>query len=296
MFPLLSSFEYDYVTGPGSPDLCAGMIVSSDSRFARIQHAIDPAPINQWMDFGITAPRCGVQQRLSYWNQSCKVVLPLVMHPDASTDGTPNLDNGSQYTKVPIPAGSGYAAQEFCLARGPRELVLDCPDGMTCESNGECVAGGQPPLLSFITNPAVPSPPVLATTPVRGSGSRAVVMVKASKHRHADDDRRICRRGERRLGRHALFDPLMRPCNVEIVEAILLQHVLEVPLAEDDEVIEALAPDAAENRSQTPCGGVDRWLLRMYRCTVRLATRIPSLSSSPRMRSAPQSRFSVAMC
>ncbi len=33
---------------------------------------------------------------------------------------------------------------------------------------------------------------------------------------------------------------------LRMVEAVLLQHVLEVPLAEDDDVIEALAPDAAE--------------------------------------------------
>ena len=71
-------------------------------------------------------------------------------------------------------------------------------------------------------------------------------MVKASKHRYADYDRRIGRRGERWLSGQALSDPLMRPSDVEIVEAVLLQHVLEVPLAEDDDVIEALAPDAAE--------------------------------------------------
>ena len=43
-----------------------------------------------------------------------------------------------------------------------------------------------------------------------------------------------------------LSDPLVRPCDVEIVEAVLLEHVLDVPLAEDDNVIETVAPDAAE--------------------------------------------------
>jgi len=75
--------------------------------------------------------------------------------------------------------------------------------------------------------------------------SGAVVMVEASKHRYADYDRRIGRRLDRWLGRHSLPETLMRPCNVE-ERAVLLQHVFEVPLAEDDDVIEALAPDAAK--------------------------------------------------
>ena len=44
-----------------------------------------------------------------------------------------------------------------------------------------------------------------------------------------------------------------------------------------------------------PRGGVGFRRSRMYRCTVRFATWIPSLSSSPRIRSAPQSRFSATM-
>ena len=41
-------------------------------------------------------------------------------------------------------------------------------------------------------------------------------------------------------------DTLMRASGVEIPQAILLRHVLEVPLAKDDDVIDALAPDATE--------------------------------------------------
>jgi hypothetical protein len=88
--------------------------------------------------------------------------------------------------------------------------------------------------------------PVLAARPSAGSRSRAVVMVKASKDRYANYDCRIGRCGERWLGGQALSDPLVRPCDVEIVEAVLLQHVLDVPLAKDDDVIETVAPDAAE--------------------------------------------------
>jgi hypothetical protein len=45
-------------------------------------------------------------------------------------------------------------------------------------------------------------------------------MVKASKHRYADYDRRIGRRLERWLGRSALFEPLMRARGVEVAEAV----------------------------------------------------------------------------
>jgi hypothetical protein len=183
-------------------------------------------------------------------------------------------------------------------------------------------------------------------------------MVKASKHRNSDDTCGIGPPLERSRSRHALSDPLMGPCNVEIVEAILLQLMLEVPLAEDDYVIEALSANAAkesfahgvhercsdggaenadtgtgggpvevsaelavvvsddqlgsgaERRGLAellrrplrknvcqlcPRGGNGRWLARMCLWIVRFETRIPSLSSSPRMRSAPQSRFSAAM-
>jgi len=79
-----------------------------------------------------------------------------------------------------------------------------------------------------------------------GSRSHAVVVVKASKHWYADYDCRIGRHGERWLGGQALSDPLVRPRDIEVTEAVLLQHVLDVPHAEDDDVIETVAPDAAE--------------------------------------------------
>ena len=71
-------------------------------------------------------------------------------------------------------------------------------------------------------------------------------MVKASKHRNSDDTCRIGPPLERSRIRHALSDPLVRPCDVEIVEAVLLERVLDVPLAKDDDVIETLAPNAAQ--------------------------------------------------
>jgi len=194
--------------------------------------------------------------------------------------------------------------------------------------------------------------------------------------------------------RHALFDPLVRARGVEIPNAILIEHLTEVPFAEDDDVIKTLPPhtpeeslahgvherspngcpknvrastldDAIEVRAERtvvvsndergrdaegcgvanllrcplrrrvlgdadmhdalrvdindeeredrpepnvvcrkshaqtvwlhknvrqlcPLGGAGLRQSRICRCTVRLATWVPSLSSSPRMRSAPK--------
>ena len=84
------------------------------------------------------------------------------------------------------------------------------------------------------------TPPVLATTPIRGSRSRAVVMVKASEHRDSNDTRRIGPPLEHSRSRHALSDPLMPACGVEILKAIRLEHLAEVPFAENNNVVENL--------------------------------------------------------
>jgi hypothetical protein len=71
-------------------------------------------------------------------------------------------------------------------------------------------------------------------------------MKKPSEHRNGDDAGKVGSSLERLRGGQALSDPLVRPCDVEIVEAVLLQYALKVPLPEDDDVIETVAPEAAE--------------------------------------------------
>jgi hypothetical protein len=71
-------------------------------------------------------------------------------------------------------------------------------------------------------------------------------MVKPAEHRCADNACKISGPFEHALYRNSLPNSLVRACEVEIAEAVLLQHVLEVPLAEDHDVIETVAPDAAE--------------------------------------------------
>jgi len=114
-----------------------------------------------------------------------------------------------------------------------------------------------------------------------------------------------------------LPNPLMRSCLVE-VDHIGIEHALELPLMQNQQVIEAFLPHApgealtdriglwpviggCENLDATgprhssearPKFGI----VLTYFWMVRLHTRMPSFRSSPRIRSAPHSRCSVAIC
>ena len=71
-------------------------------------------------------------------------------------------------------------------------------------------------------------------------------MVKAAQHRESDDLfawASIC--GRNRSGGHSLADPLMRTSAVEMGD-MLLEHAKHVALAEDEDVIQALAARTAE--------------------------------------------------
>ena len=69
---------------------------------------------------------------------------------------------------------------------------------------------------------------------------------EAPKHRNGNNARRIRPFLERWCSRHALSDPLVRARGVEIPKEILLEHLTEVPFAENDNVVETLATHAAE--------------------------------------------------
>jgi hypothetical protein len=51
--------------------------------------------------------------------------------------------------------------------------------------------------------------------------------------------------------RNSLADPLVGPSRVEVAQRVFGEDVLQVPLGEDDQVIEALASHAPRNRSHT---------------------------------------------
>ena len=71
-------------------------------------------------------------------------------------------------------------------------------------------------------------------------------MVQSSEHGGGGD--RTGERGSDVLGgnRNALPDPLVRPSRIEVAPCVFAKDVPKMRLGQDDDVIEALAPDAPE--------------------------------------------------
>ena len=61
-------------------------------------------------------------------------------------------------------------------------------------------------------------------------------MMKPSEHGNGDDAGKVGSRFERLRDRHALADPLVRTCGVEIPKAVLAEHSLEVALAQNAKI------------------------------------------------------------
>src|SRR5687768_7405045 len=84
--------------------------------------------------------------------------------------------------------------------------------------------------------------------PSARSGGAAVLVVQPAQDGDCDHGllyMRTRRRNCRRSQRCALADALVRPRAVKVAD-VLRQHAPEVSLAEDEDVIEALPPDAAQ--------------------------------------------------
>src|SRR4051812_1649972 len=78
------------------------------------------------------------------------------------------------------------------------------------------------------------------------SGRPAVVVMQPAQHGDGDDERSWTGRRPRPQGaRDGLPDALVWPRGVE-VRGVLPQHASQLPLAQDQDMIEALAPDAPE--------------------------------------------------
>ncbi len=118
-----------------------------------------------------------------------------------------------------------------------------------------------------------------------------------------------------------LSEPLMRSSLLELRD-VFFNYGPQTSLAQDDEMIETLAPVAAEEAlaggvhqrrshcrfqeadTRSSCDAVEvRAKLggaiandELWRLIVRLAMQMPSCRSSPRMRSAPERRLSRAIC
>ena len=72
-------------------------------------------------------------------------------------------------------------------------------------------------------------------------------MMQAAQDREGDDLATcvLCWHGSSFLLRNLLLDALMRPGSVEVVH-ICIEHAVELPLMQDQQVIEALTPDTAQ--------------------------------------------------
>ncbi len=96
----------------------------------------------------------------------------------------------------------------------------------------------------------VATPPIQAVLPShRGSLRRPfVVVMKSTKDRHGDDlaaHDRLCWRPAHRVG-YLLGEPLVWSRDVEVGTDIFLKDAAEVILTEDEDVVEALPPDTAQ--------------------------------------------------
>jgi len=78
------------------------------------------------------------------------------------------------------------------------------------------------------------------------SGSGAVVMMKAAEHGDGLDRASKVGSGAFRADRNLLADALVRPSRVEVAQGILGEDIPQVPLRQDDHVVEALAADATQ--------------------------------------------------
>src|SRR5260370_31651609 len=76
----------------------------------------------------------------------------------------------------------------------------------------------------------------------RPSRRPAIVMMQAAEHWDRGDVASTRPRNATCGDRDPLTDPLMRPGDVEVAESVLLQHAQQVALAQDDHVVDALAP------------------------------------------------------
>ncbi len=99
-------------------------------------------------------------------------------------------------------------------------------------------------LLSSSSPPRRGCPRSLGCPPASGSG--AVVMMKAAEHGDGLDRASKLGSGAFRADRSLLADALVRPSRVEVAQGILGEEIPQVPLRQDDHVVEALAADATQ--------------------------------------------------
>lgn len=148
VFPIVTALDYTSETRPVGQ--CGSeRIDSRETRFkdsvGGVEIYVSPSKVSHFGGgaAGISAPRCGVRQRLYYWNRPCSTALQNWPYetPAAFNFFFANK-RGMEVDQLEY-GQDGDSANDYCLLREPRSLVGLCPDGMKCNPDGECNASEQ---------------------------------------------------------------------------------------------------------------------------------------------------------
>ena len=101
---------------------------------------------------GISAPRCGVQQRMFYWNRSCSTAIDGWDAPIPSEFNRFFPQEGTEVDALDYDH-DGNIDNDYCLIREPRRMVTSCPIGMRCSADGECNDDDAAPLIDQFPPP-----------------------------------------------------------------------------------------------------------------------------------------------
>jgi hypothetical protein len=149
VFPIVTAVDYTSELRPFGQ--CGSERV--DSRTQRFEDGagatnsaiyVPQSKVSHWFGgaAGISAPRCGVRQRMYYWNRPCQTALDGWKFP---VPGTLNFffpDTGTEVDRIEYGQDED-PANDFCLLREPRSFAETCPAGMKCNPDGECNADDQ---------------------------------------------------------------------------------------------------------------------------------------------------------
>jgi len=164
LYPVVTAFNYDYTETLSGDPCTTGTVVITDGRVQHYSDAVAPAPFSEFMraraSFLMNAtmeaqnitPRCGVQQRMSYWNRDCGTAtkeLGIVLA--TGNDALFSPSTGGWQIPVAVPDDPELGPQSFCFIREQRVFKPTCPSGLSFTAGGECNYLGAPPVAEFIT-------------------------------------------------------------------------------------------------------------------------------------------------
>jgi hypothetical protein len=154
-FPIVTALDYTFETVPVGQ--CGrNTIDSRATRFAAAAGYVEPGKVSRTFGgaAGISAPRCGVQQRMYYWNRPCSTATQKITFGALSAFNTFFPDIGAEVDRVDY-GQDGDTTNDYCLIREPRHMEF-CPTGMRCNADGECNSDDQVAALNLFPPPPAP--------------------------------------------------------------------------------------------------------------------------------------------